>query len=145
MLFQEVEEIFLENSIKCGSHKKILSDLRLFDQEMDIDTLKSIKFLDQSIELSFELSIKYDLIINLPQFYPFKTPEIYVVDLNKNKKLEFREFINRKRNKNVDKKSIFNKLDTMFIQEIPAINLVDILEEIMNISKQFKIGWFSKN
>ncbi len=47
--------------------------------------------------------------------------------------------------KNVDKKSIFNKLDTMFIQEIPAINLVDILEEIMNISKQFKIGWFSKN
>jgi hypothetical protein len=145
MIFQEVKEIFSENAIKCGSHKKILSDLRLFDQEMDIDTLKLINFLDKGIELTFELSTKNDLIINLPQFYPFKVPEIYIVDLNKNQKVCFKEFINKKRNKNVNKKTIFNKLDNMFIQDIPSINLVEVLEEIMNILKFFKLGWFSNN
>jgi len=145
MIFQEVEEIFSENSIKCGSHKKILSDLRLFDQEMDIDTLKSLNFLEKGIELTFELSTKNDLIINLPQFYPFKIPEIHILDLNNNKKTEFREFIRKKRNKNINKDIIFNKLDKMFIEDIPAINLVSVLEEIMNILKHFKIGWFSKN
>ena len=145
MIFQEVEEIFSENSIKCGSHKKILSDLRLFDQEMDMDTLKSVNFLDQGIELSFELSTKTDLIINLPQFYPFKIPEIHILDLSKNQKIEFREFISKKRNKNVNKQTIFSKLDKMFIQDISSINLVDVLEEIMNILKPFKLGWLAKN
>ena len=145
MIFQEVEEIFYENSIKCGSHKKILSDLRLFEQEMDMDTLKSVNFLDQGIELSFELSTKNDLIINLPQYYPFKIPEIHIVNLSKNQKIEFREFISKKRNKNVNKQTIFSKLDKMFIQDIPSINLVEVLEEIMNILKPFKLGWFAKN
>ena len=142
MLFSDVEKIFFENSIKCGSHKKILSDLRNFDEEMDIDTLKSLTFLDQSIELIFDLSNTCDLIINLPQYYPFKNPELYILD-KKNRKIEFREFISKKRNKNVNKEHIFKNLDQMFVHDIPAISLVKILEEIMTILELFKLGWFS--
>ena len=31
----------------------------------------------------------------------------------------------------------------MFIQDIPSINLVEILEEVMTILKPYKLGWFS--
>lgn len=138
MLFQEIEEIFSKNSIKCGSHKKILSDLRLFDQEMDIDTLKSVKFLDDGFELIFELSIKNDLIIKLPQFYPFKIPEIYI--LSKDKQIEFKDFINKKKNK---KEDIFVSFDKMFNEDISTISLNKILDEIMIILKPYKLGWLS--
>jgi hypothetical protein len=138
MLFQEIEEIFSKNSIKCGSHKKILSDLRLFDQEMDIDTLKSVKFLDDGFELIFELSIKNDLIIKLPQFYPFKIPEIYI--LSKDKQIEFKDFINKKKNK---KEDIFLSFDKMFNEDISTISLNKILDEIMIILKPYKLGWLS--
>jgi len=140
MLFQEIEEIFSKNSIKCGSHKKILSDLRLFDQEMDIDTLKSVKFLDDGFELIFELSIKNDLIIKLPQFYPFKIPEIYI--LSKDKQIEFKDFINKKKNK---KEDIFVSFDKMFNEDISTISLNKILDEIMIILKPYKLGWLSNN
>ena len=140
MLIQEVEEIFFEKSLKCGSHKKILSDIRLFDQEMDIDTLKSVKFLNQGIELAFELSIKNDLIIYLPQFYPFKIPEIYILD--KEKRIQLKEFVSKKKLK-IIKTDQFSKLNEMFIQDIPSINLVEILEEVMTILKPYKIGWFT--
>ena len=143
IIIQEVEEIFLEKSLKCGSHKKILSDIRLFDQETDIDTLKSIKFLNQGIELAFELSIKNDLIIYLPQFYPFKIPEIYILDLDKEKRIQLKEFVNKKKTKKIIKIDQFSKLNEMFIQDIPSINLVEILEEVMTILKPYKLGWFS--
>ena len=139
MLFQEVEETFNNNAIKCGSHKKMLSDLKSFNQEMDIDTLKSVKFLDGGVELDFDISIKNDLIINLPKFYPFQKPEIFVLDLGNNDKIELREFIKKNNQKNIEK--TFSKLDKMFIQDIPSINLVDILDEVMIILKPVKLGW----
>ena len=106
---------------------------------MDIDTLKSVKFLDGGVELDFDISIKNDLIINLPKFYPFQKPEIFVLDLSNNDKIELREFIQKNSQKNIEK--TFSKLDKMFIQDIPSINVVDILDEVMIILKPVKLGW----
>ena len=77
MLMEEIYNTFKTNAIKCGSHKRILKDLILFDEEMDLDNLRNIDFLDNTIDLLFELNEENNLLISLPQYYPFKSPDFY--------------------------------------------------------------------
>jgi len=53
--------------------------------------------LEKGIDLLFELSYENDLLISLPQFYPFKSPEFYVINDNNNdnnkNKTEIKQFV----------------------------------------------------
>jgi len=138
MLIYEIKDIFLKNSIKCGSHKKILKDIILFDEEMDIDTLRKIDFTSSGINLYFELSYEYEFAINLPNLYPFETPDFFIYD--NQKKYELKDFCETIENNNLNFE--FEKIINYINLQKPDINIPKILELFMKTFAQINIGWY---
>ena len=140
MLMEEIYNTFKINAIKCGSHKRILKDLILFDEEMDLDNLRKIDFLDNSIELLFELNEENNLLISLPQYYPFKSPDFYII--NDKEKITIKSFIQKNSFGQDNIENYFSKLNEMMITHKPTIKLHQLIDEIMNILKVINIGWY---
>jgi hypothetical protein len=145
MLMEEIYNTFKMNAIKCGSHKRILKDLVLFDEEMDLDNLKQIDFLDKSIDLLFELNEESNLLVSLPQYYPFKSPEFFII--SDQGKTEVKKFVYQyiKDLPNFSKEDIekyFSKLNDMLITHKPTVKLHQLIDEIMNILRIINIGWY---